>query len=91
MRLQVIEQQTDAPHIVAAQEIEILIGLPVARIVEDRPEVGWRLRVLRVRLRPMFNMTRPAQRAQEIANCVGNGTLSDQRGTYVTAAAATGV
>jgi hypothetical protein len=46
---------------------------------------------LYVEVRNGTNMTKPAQRADEITNCVNSGTLSDQRGSYVTAAAGTGV
>jgi hypothetical protein len=37
------------------------------------------------------NLTKPEQRAQAIANCVDDGTLSEQRGSYASAAAGTGV
>ena len=37
------------------------------------------------------NMTHPEERAARIAECVHEGTLSDQRGSFVTAAPATGV
>lgn len=36
-------------------------------------------------------MTKPAERAQQIEGCVQTGTLSDKRGSFITAAAATGV
>jgi SH3 domain-containing protein len=36
------------------------------------------------------NMTKPAERAEAIEACVTSGTLSDQRGSFVSTAAATG-
>jgi Bacterial SH3 domain len=83
-------------HVNRPGHVPDTLGKAIAKLPPNPGPTGWsdaeegRLIQLYIEERDATNMTNPAQRAAQIADCVHDGTLSDGRGSFVTPAAATG-
>ncbi len=73
LRFCVVERQPDSAHVLAAQEVGILVGLAIARVLDNRRDSRRRIGILGAGLRMMLRQwLAPAARCQGLCHrCIG--------------------